>query len=1021
MNLAQRLNEMTPLQRAVFALKETQARLDALEQKRTEPIAIVGMACRFPGGANDPTSFWQLLCNGVDAIREVPPDRWNAAELYDSDPAVPGKMNTRWGGFLERVDEFDNQFFGLTDAVASRMDPQHRVLLELAWEAFEDAGIPPASVRGTKVGVYVGVSLSEYGLLMSSDLSLANPYVASGTSLCMAANRLSFTFGLQGPSLALDTACSSSLVAVNLACQSLRNGDCESALVGAASLILSPIGNVNLTKAGFSAPDGRVRSFDASASGYVRSDGAGMVVLKPLSAALKNKDPIYAVIRGCAVNQNGSSNGITAPSRAAQEQLLREAYSKARVSPGQVGFVESQGTGTLLGDAIEMSALAAVLRQERPEGSRCTIGALKTNTGHMEAASGIASLIKTALVLKHRQLPPNLHFQTPNPEIPFAKLPFRMPRQLEPWPDASHPRYAGVSAFGFGGSNSHVVLEESRDQERESNGSDASVNLCLTLSARNEVALRELASRYVTFIGSDQPSWSDLCHTAANRRDHHDFRLAIVAASRQEAARALGDYLSGQMPRDVFAGRKPYGRKLKVAFRFKDCASECSHLISQLRDTSPSFDAVTENLDSICKRVLGWSLRAIRDDDSRWNDVSWNRTASLVLQLALTSWWRHIGIEPDSVMGTGAGELAAAVVAEILTTEEALRLSAVSDDISRETAVKDVNPQSASLPFFSFMDGKRHEGSDLDVSHWNSCSTHTQVIPPAVSGLDSRSIDYILEAGSFLSSGTNREDSGLIKNGASARGANSNASEILSAAAELHAAGADIAWARVQSTSGNCIRIPAYPWQRQRLWAIGNRRVASDLQQWSGASRAAAAREPAPATELITEIRERPELAVPYVAPRNKLELDLVESWTEILNVREIGVYDNFFELGGDSLQAMSLLNRLQEQLGESVSALALFESQNINDLSEFLQRQYPAALARQYPDGMEIVRHSHAVGSSKTGNGDAPSPTKSAVAIPRLTRDQEAEDLLARVDDLNDEEVEMLLGQEMIDDEVGV
>ena len=324
-DLAERLKSMTPLQRAVFALKETQARLDAIEQKRSEPIAIVGMACRFPGRADSAAAFWRMLCEGVDAIGEVPADRWNADAFYDPDPAAPGKMSSRCGGFLERIDEFDNHFFGISDHEAPRIDPQQRLLLELAWEALEDAGLPPRSLRGAKIGVFVGISMSEYGMMLSNDLAQTDAYAAAGTSLCLAANRLSFAFGWHGPSFALDTACSSSLVAVHLACQHIRNGDCEAAVVGGSNLLLSPIGTVNLTKAGFCATDGRIRAFDDAASGYVRSEGAGLVVLKPLSAALKNNDPIYALIRGSAVNQNGSSNGLTAPRRAAQELVLIEA------------------------------------------------------------------------------------------------------------------------------------------------------------------------------------------------------------------------------------------------------------------------------------------------------------------------------------------------------------------------------------------------------------------------------------------------------------------------------------------------------------------------------------------------------------------------------------------------------------------------------------------------------------------------------------------------------------------------
>ncbi len=581
--LSDRLKEMTPLQRAVFALKETQARLASLEQKRVEPIAIVGMACRFPGGANDPAAYWRLLRDGVDAIREIPPERWDVDAFYDPDPAVPGKMSTRWGGFLDRIDEFDNHFFGISDREAARIDPQQRMLLELAWEALEDAGLPPARLRGSKTGVFVGISVSEYGMMLSSDPAQTNAHAAAGTSLCLAANRLSFAFGWQGPSLILDTACSSALVAVHLACQHIRNGECDAALAGGANLLLSPIGTINLTKAGFCAADGRVHAFDAAATGYVRSEGAGLIVLKPLTAALRDRDPIYAVIRGSAVNQNGSSNGLTAPSRAAQEQVLREAYARSQVSSGQIQYVETQGTGTRLGDTIEAMALGNVLRENRAPGSRCAIGSVKTNIGHLEAAAGVASLMKVALAIKHRQLVPSLHFQTPNPDIPFQQLPLQVQQKLEPWPNAAQPRLAGVSAFGFGGSNAHVVLEEAPECAVDTSAAGGERGECLLpLSARTERALHDLVARYEKLLRDDPPAWSDVCYTAAQRRDHHDCRLAVLANSHQQALELLQGFLGGESQRGVFSGRKPYGRDLKIAFVYDGRAESWRPHLSRL-------------------------------------------------------------------------------------------------------------------------------------------------------------------------------------------------------------------------------------------------------------------------------------------------------------------------------------------------------------------------------------------------------------------------------------------------------
>src|SRR5664280_3824261 len=363
------------------------------QSAKNEPIAIIGIGCRFPG-AKDPAAFWRLLRDGVDAIREVPADRFDAQKFYDPDPAAPGKMNTRWGGFLEQVDQFDPNFFGISPREAMRMDPQQRLLLEVTWEALQDAGQSPEHLAGTQTGVFIGIATNDYGRLQWNDLERIDAYSGTGNASSIAANRISYLFDFRGSSLAIDTACSSSLVAVHLACNSLRSGESTLALAGGVNLILSPAIAINFTKAGAMAPDGRCKAFDARANGYVRSEGAGVVVLKPLSKALAEGDQIYAVIRGSAVNQDGRSNGLMAPNPLAQEAVLREAYRQAAVSPGKVQYIEAHGTGTLLGDPIEAKALGTVLAVERPPGRPCALGSVKTNVGHLEAAAGIAGLIK---------------------------------------------------------------------------------------------------------------------------------------------------------------------------------------------------------------------------------------------------------------------------------------------------------------------------------------------------------------------------------------------------------------------------------------------------------------------------------------------------------------------------------------------------------------------------------------------------------------------------------------------------
>ncbi|HEV2146667.1 MAG TPA: type I polyketide synthase, partial [Longimicrobiaceae bacterium] len=425
-----------------------------------EPVAVVGMACRFPG-ADSPEAFWRLLRDGVDAVREVPAERWDADALYDPDPAVPGKMSTRWGGFLDRVDAFDAAFFGISPREAERMDPQQRLMLELAWEALEDAGIPAPSLQGSTAGVFLGAIWNDYGTLdRRRGTAGITEHSATGSHYSLIANRISYQLGLRGPSLVVDTACSASLVAVHLACQALRSGEATLALAGGVNLIVAPDSTVAMSKFGAMAPDGRSKAFDARANGYVRGEGGGVVVLKPLSRALADGDPVWCVIRGSAVNNDGASNGLTAPNPRAQVEVLEEAYRRAGIDPARVDYVEAHGTGTMLGDPIEAGALGTVLGTGRDPERPLLLGSVKTNVGHLEAAAGIAGLVKAALAIRHREIPPSLHFENPNPHIAFDALRLRVNRALSPWPGGGEPARAGVSSFGFGGTNAHVVLEE---------------------------------------------------------------------------------------------------------------------------------------------------------------------------------------------------------------------------------------------------------------------------------------------------------------------------------------------------------------------------------------------------------------------------------------------------------------------------------------------------------------------------------------------------------------------------------
>jgi len=745
-------------------------------------------------------------------------------------------------------------------------------------------------------------------------------------------------------------------------------------------------------------------------------------MLKPLSAAIKNNDPIYAIVRGSAVNQNGSSNGITAPSRAAQEQVLREAYARANVSPGQVGFVETQGTGTRLGDVIEATSLGNVMGQDRAPGSRCTLGAVKTNIGHLEAASGVASLMKTALVLKHRQLPANLHFKTPNPDIGLDSLPLEIPRTLSAWPDAAHPRFAGVNAFGFGGSNAHVVLEE---PSKSADSAAAKVRGfgVLPLSGRTDNALRDLAERYSAFLEHDAPAWSDICHTAAARRDHHDCRMALLAESPEQAAILITAWQSGQSLPGIYAGRKPYGRDVKVAFLYDDQFESWKMHASQLAEAAPGLLASAQEVDAALVRATGRSLESVLAKDNHWDDPAAVSPMLVALQLALTAWWRRTGVAPDVVVGQGVGELAAAAIAGILTVEEALQLAKRHQaSTNGNGAVSQEAPhRSASLPFISCVDGKLHTGADLDARHWTRCIQAAAGTTAAAVAIAKRSVDLCLEIGpashveslgrlladkhpaGFVIPSLHRSESGTVSTSA--------------AVAALYVAGSELHWDRLSPADARHVRVPTYPWQRQRLWAPVNNNLAARQTAVFTESHPQANSTPL----AQTEITRRPELATPYVAARTPLETALAESWSSILRIDTIGIHDNFFELGGDSLQATILLNRLQEQLGETVPGHALFQVQSIDALSDYLRRHCPDAVRRQYPDE-RLHEPSSADAEFQSENGHTPViSANGGASIPRLARGQQAEELLARLDDLADDEVEALLSKAMTDGEVSL
>lgn len=671
-----------------------------------EPIAIIGIGCRFPG-ANNPEAFWQLLHNGVDAIAQVPKDRWDIDSFYNPEPGIPGKMNTRWGGFLDQVDQFEPSFFGISPREVERMDPQQRLVLEVAWEALENAGLAPDKLAGSQTGVFVAIGNYDYCRLLTQDLDLVNAYDGTGNTLCIAANRLSYILNLRGPSVVIETACSSSLVALHFACRSLVQGESNLCLVGGVSLMLSPEPTITYSHARMMAADGRCKTFDASADGYVRGEGCGVVVLKRLSDALRDKDNILAVVKGTAVNQDGQSNGLTAPNGPSQQAVIRQALENAGVAPAQISYVEAHGTGTSLGDPIEVKSLKAVLMQGREPDQPCWIGSVKTNIGHLEAAAGMASVIKVVLSLQHREIPPHLHLKQLNPYISLEGTTFSIPTQCQPWFASTERRLAGINAFGFGGTNCHAILEEVPSHSRFSNAeynpkaktrpqeisaarrnpvrgrqqpksTERPLHL-LTLSAKSEKALGELAQRYVDFLTSHpEVSLADVCFTANTGRSHFDHRLAVATESTEQLQGTLNDFVTGKRTIGLVSGQVTSKKRSQIAFLFTGQGSQYVDMGRELYDTQPVFRQALNRCDQILRPYLKQPLLSVlypqRGVNSPLNETAYTQPALFALQYALTQLWKSWGIEPTIVMGHSVGEYAAACVAGVFSLEDGLKL-----------------------------------------------------------------------------------------------------------------------------------------------------------------------------------------------------------------------------------------------------------------------------------------------------------------------------------------------------------
>ena len=653
-----------------------------------EPIAIIGLGCRMPGDINGPDEFWEFLAARRSAVTAVPEDRWLPFDDGSTQTAQALEATTKWGSFLSDVAGFDAEFFGITPREADYIDPQQRLILEVTVEALEHAGIPAESLQRSQTGVFVGACVSEYGYLASRDLNQIQAWTGTGGSLSIIANRLSYFLDLHGPSLTIDTACSSSLVAVHLACQSLRTGQSELAIAGGVNMLLSPVVTRSFDQAEAMSPTGACHAFDAAADGFVRGEGCGVVVLKRLSDALRDGDQVLALVRGSAVNQDGRSNGLMAPNPAAQAAVLRAACADAGVDPTAVDYVEAHGTGTLLGDPIEARALGAVYGRGRQPETPLLIGAAKTNLGHLEAAAGIAGLIKATLAVQRGVIPPNQHFDTPNPHIPFGELGLKIADEPIEWPLSDHPRLAGVSSFGFGGTNAHVVLEQAPRSALPEPVVEQPVTT-LVVSGKTPARMAATAAGiadWMTGAGAAVPL-ADIAHTLNHHRTHHPIFATVCAADRDGAVLALRAVAAGE-PGAGVAGPHPGGCGPGTVFVYSGQGSQWPGMGRRLLADEPVFAAAIADLDVEFIGQLGFSLRDVIANGEEVEGSVRVQSVLYGMQVALTALWRSYGIEPDAVIGHSMGEVSAAVAAGVFTAGEGLEIIAARSRLMSELTDK---------------------------------------------------------------------------------------------------------------------------------------------------------------------------------------------------------------------------------------------------------------------------------------------------------------------------------------------
>ena len=917
------------LKKAFLEIKK----LKAYKAQRQEPLAIVGMGCRIPGAIYSPEDFWEALKTGRDSISSFPNDRWDIEPHFDPDPNVPGKMYTRNGGFLENVEDFDAQYFGISPREAANLDPQHRLLLEVTWEAIEHAGIPTESLNQANAGVFIGISSNDYLQILTeqNNISGDSGYQLTGVTQNLAAGRIAHGLGVRGPTLAVDTACSSSLMAAHLACKTLRDRECDIAIIGGVNSILSPYATISFCQLKAISPKGFCNTFDKDADGYVRSEGCGVLVVKRLSDALRDNDRIHALIKGTATNHDGRGSGLLVPNGAAQQEVMRAALEQCEISPHEIDYLEAHAVGTTLGDTIEINAANSVYQEGRKSSQPLRLGSVKANIGHTEAASGVIGLIKMALCLKNKQIPPHIHLNQANPNMGLDKVNATIPTELENWPKNGHPRRGSLNSFGFSGSNVNFVLEEvTEESEEEHTALNQNPLFVLPVSTKFGHILPERVEQLATFIEKDvagDQQLHEICATAIYRKDHSKYRTCFAGRNKEELIAQMRSY--SEQLRTGLRTVEPKPTELKTVFSFGDDPVEAVRIAQSLLRSNKTFsDALRKNLSFFEAQDSKALIEEIEAGKTQGNAEA-SDAVTFAIQVAVAQLLRNYGVHPDTVTGEGIGEIAAAYIAEMLTLEDATRIVSKRHDEDDCT----VNTQESHIHFLSRRQSALNSSTHLASSYWSQTKVEYQPLSETLlraentghfahiiidsHGESHEELSQALCTSAFVSTAFNSEEEATVTFHKNIAG--------------LYDAGADLNWSSLYNEPALPSFIPTTPWKKRRHWA------ADDMPL---IARPTSLQHPAPEDEATPNIRKQ---VLQAGSEEKKSEIllrfadSIVRKVMRLTPEDELDLHSELTTQGVDSLMAVEIKERIERGLGLSLPTEVLHEHTSLEGLKKYI------------------------------------------------------------------------------------